>query len=238
MIQNYQDSSSAVNALGRMLICNDKMYADTLAYSNLRSYYLNLAQSNQTNLTFHKAAVELANKTLVRKGMYADAITGYENIIQNSTDSLEILCSELNIIETYMLINNHNGGNQVQFTGKLSYLKPQNHKDGILMINDLLHHIKSVKKNIVIPKEFKLSQNYPNPFNPTTKIDYQLPKSAKVVIKVYDILGKLVRELVNENKEAGYYTVTFDGTNYASGVYFYRINAGDFNAVKKMVLVK
>lgn len=89
-----------------------------------------------------------------------------------------------------------------------------------------------------VPRSYKLYQNYPNPFNPTTKIEYALPKSAKVVIKVYDILGRMVKELVNEQKDAGYYTVKFDGTSYASGVYFYRINAGEFTSVKKMVLVK
>jgi hypothetical protein len=188
-----------------------------------------------------KVANELSHKTLIRRGFYPDAISAYETDIQNAIDSLEILCYQLNIVETYMLmqsIGSGHGGNSVQFVGKYKELKPANVQDGFRMIHDLLHHIKSHTKENVIPKEFKLSQNYPNPFNPTTKIDYQLPKLEKVVIKVYDILGKLVRELVNENKEAGFYTVTFDGTNFASGVYFYRINAGDFNAVKKMVLVK
>lgn len=95
-----------------------------------------------------------------------------------------------------------------------------------------------VKSNEIIPKEFSLSQNYLNPFNPLTKINYSLPQGVKVSIKVYDILGRLVKEIVNEYKDAGNYTVIFDGTNYASGVYFYRIEAGKFSDVKKMVLVK
>jgi flagellar hook assembly protein FlgD len=94
------------------------------------------------------------------------------------------------------------------------------------------------KVNKIVPKEFKLSQNYPNPFNPTTTIEYALPQNAKVVIKVYDILGRLVKELVNEYKEAGYYKVKFDGTNLASGVYLYRIESGTYVQTKKMVLVK
>jgi hypothetical protein len=95
-----------------------------------------------------------------------------------------------------------------------------------------------IKNNSNIPKTFSLSQNYPNPFNPATTIKYELPKDAFVTIKVYDIVGREIFTLVNENKQAGYYSVNFNGINFASGVYFYRIKAGDYNAVKRMVLIK
>ncbi len=95
-----------------------------------------------------------------------------------------------------------------------------------------------VKKDNEIPFEFKLFQNYPNPFNPTSKIKFSLPRNLKVVIKVYDILGREVKTLINEFRTAGNYEVLFDGTNFASGVYFYRIEAGSFVDAKKMVLVK
>jgi hypothetical protein len=93
-------------------------------------------------------------------------------------------------------------------------------------------------QDITIPKEFDLFQNYPNPFNPMTHIGYSLPKDLKVEIKIYDILGREIKTLVNEFQKAGYYLVSFDGTNYASGVYFYKIKAGEFADSKKMVLVK
>ncbi|MCX6165356.1 MAG: T9SS type A sorting domain-containing protein [Ignavibacteriae bacterium] len=89
-----------------------------------------------------------------------------------------------------------------------------------------------------IPKSFELFQNYPNPFNPTTNIKYQITNSKLVTLRVYDILGKEIATLVNEKKTAGIYEVTFNGSNFASGVYFYRIQAGDFVQVKKMVLIK
>lgn len=89
-----------------------------------------------------------------------------------------------------------------------------------------------------LPEKYILEQNYPNPFNPITKINYSLPIAVKVNIQVYDILGRLVKTLVNEFKETGNYEVQFDGTGLASGVYFYRIEAGDFTDSKKMVLVK
>ncbi|NWG27279.1 MAG: T9SS type A sorting domain-containing protein [Ignavibacteriaceae bacterium] len=88
------------------------------------------------------------------------------------------------------------------------------------------------------PKEFKLEQNFPNPFNPTTTIQYQLPQEAKVTLKVYDILGSEVATLVNEEQETGYKEVQFNGSNIASGMYVYRLTAGEYVSVKKMVLVK
>lgn len=89
-----------------------------------------------------------------------------------------------------------------------------------------------------IPGGFKLKQNYPNPFNPSTKIKFSIPKTAYVQVQIYDILGRTVKELVNEFKDKGVYSVTFDGTGLASGVYFYTIEAGTFKETKKMVLVK
>lgn len=88
------------------------------------------------------------------------------------------------------------------------------------------------------PKVFKLYQSYPNPFNPKAIIMYDIPKDILVTIKVYDILGREVKVLVNEVKNAGHYETVFDGSHFASGVYFYRIEAGDFVQSKKMVLVK
>jgi len=89
-----------------------------------------------------------------------------------------------------------------------------------------------------VPGEYSLSQNYPNPFNPTTTISYQLPKSSFVKLTIYDISGRLVDKLIDEKKNAGYYTVEWNAENVCSGVYFYRIEAGNFVAVKKGLLVK
>ena len=88
------------------------------------------------------------------------------------------------------------------------------------------------------PKEFKLEQNFPNPFNPTTTIQYQLPFDARVTLKVYDILGSEVATLVNEEQQAGYKEVKFNGSNIASGMYVYRLQAGDYVSIKKMLIIK
>jgi hypothetical protein len=89
-----------------------------------------------------------------------------------------------------------------------------------------------------IPGNYALSQNYPNPFNPITKISYDIPKSGLVTIKIYDILGKEIATLVNENKNPGKYIVDFDGSAISSGVYFYRLESNGFVATKKMMLIK
>ncbi len=89
-----------------------------------------------------------------------------------------------------------------------------------------------------IPDKLELSQNYPNPSNPKCRINYSIPVDGMVSIKVYDVLGRLVAVLANEFKKADYYTIEFDGTHLASGVYFYRIKSGEFTVSKKMVLLK
>jgi hypothetical protein len=88
-----------------------------------------------------------------------------------------------------------------------------------------------------IPAKYSIS-NYPNPFNPTTTINYQLPKSGYVTLKIYDILGKEVATLVNENKEAGYYKVNFNASKLSSGIYIYKLTGNNVNISKKMILMK
>jgi hypothetical protein len=103
-----------------------------------------------------------------------------------------------------------------------------------------LGSLTSVENSLpAVPREFSLKQNYPNPFNPSTMINYELPKESRVSLKIYSMLGQEVATLVDEVKGAGSYTATFSAQiGYASGVYFYRIQASDFVSVKRMMLVK
>jgi len=89
-----------------------------------------------------------------------------------------------------------------------------------------------------IPEKFSLSQNYPNPFNPNTFINYQLPMFNFISLKVYDVLGNEVATIVNENQNAGTYSVEFKGNGFSSGVYYYKLETADFTEVKRMMLVK
>ncbi len=89
-----------------------------------------------------------------------------------------------------------------------------------------------------LPSEFELQQNYPNPFNPTTSIRYALPEAAEVTLTVFDLNGREICRLVNEIQEAGYHTVVWNATGYPSGLYYYRLQAGDRVATKRLVLLK
>jgi plastocyanin len=110
------------------------------------------------------------------------------------------------------------------------------------MAGDINATVSNVQELNSIADAFSLAQNYPNPFNPTTKINFSIPKSGYVSLKVYDILGNEVSDLVNQNLTTGTYTVDFNaaanGVAISSGVYFYRLQAADFTAVRKMYLVK
>jgi len=94
------------------------------------------------------------------------------------------------------------------------------------------------EKSNSVPTEFDLSQNYPNPFNPSTTISYAIPTDGFVSLKIYDMLGKEVATLINEEKPAGDYTISFNANNLASGMYIYKISSGPFNQTKKMILMK
>jgi hypothetical protein len=128
--------------------------------------------------------------------------------------------------------------------GELMANARQAQKDYVALggVIQILTGVKEIP-NAGIPVTFALEQNYPNPFNPSTTINFALPKDAGVSLKVYDVLGREVRTLVNDKVNAGYHEVVWDGRNafgaqVASGMYIYRITAGDFTSSKKMMMLK
>lgn len=130
---------------------------------------------------------------------------------------------------------------EVKFTFSVNSNAPLN-EEGIISFN--IEEIKGqqwqklFKVQAVIPDKFELMQNYPNPFNPVTTIKFSLPQDKFVKLKVFNILGETVQYLLNEEKKAGLHTVQFNASSLSSGVYFYSIEAGDFKAVRKMLLMK
>ena len=91
---------------------------------------------------------------------------------------------------------------------------------------------------VPVPDKFILHSAYPNPFNPTTQLKYGLSKNAHVTISIYDIVGRKIVELINNKQQAGYHTVIWNGSQHASGIYFVKMEAGDFISTQKLMLVK
>lgn len=139
----------------------------------------------------------------------------------------------------------------VQGNGTINQPVEYTYMDKKLMPNKYFYRLKQIDYNgnfeyfelplyvlISKPQAFSMGQNYPNPSNPKSNIDFQIPEKTFVNISVYNILGQQITTLINGETEAGIYTVVFDGTNLASGTYIYRITAGSFTEIKKMILVK
>lgn len=116
--------------------------------------------------------------------------------------------------------------------GKYYYRLKQIDFDGTFSFSDV------VEADVSTILDFTLYQNYPNPFNPNTTIKYQIPTSSRVVLKVYNILGKEVASLVNEVKESGIHSVNFDASTLSSGVYIYKISSNESVQTKRMILIK
>lgn len=135
--------------------------------------------------------------------------------------------------------NNTNSNSYYSFedknlaTGKYSYRLKQVDNNG-----NYEYFALNSTVEIGAPGKYSLSQNYPNPFNPVTKISYAVAAAGQVTLKVYDITGREVKTLVNEFKNAGFYTVDFNGSNLSSGIYIYKIVSGNYSETKKMSLVK
>ncbi len=136
---------------------------------------------------------------------------------------------------TYQNSNTANHLSSVYFVNEYSGWAVGN---GGTVIKTITGGLTSVSQSELLVNSFLLGQNFPNPFNPVTNLEYGISDLAFVSLKVYDALGKEVRTLVNENRPAGYYKIEFDGSDLPSGVYFYKLEAGDFIKTKRMILLK
>jgi hypothetical protein len=141
----------------------------------------------------------------------------------------QVNCSGIESGEYYLrLVANVNGD------AKYYLANVQNYKSSLEKEN-----FENIRFNgSTTPLSFKLEQNYPNPFNPVTKIKYQIPNTNFVTLKVFDILGREVATLVNEQEDAGIYEINFDASKLSSGVYIYKLNAGNYSTIKKMIIVR
>lgn len=130
------------------------------------------------------------------------------------------------------VVKNYSFSDNTRLSGKYTYRLKQIDFDGTFSYGP------SAEADFGVPAVYGLSQNYPNPFNPSTTVEFQLPEVSKVTITLYDILGNEVMILLNETKEAGFHSVNVDLHNMSNGVYYYKMSAGSFSQVKKMILIK
>ena len=163
--------------------------------------------------------------------VYISANAGSGGVVKKSTDG--------GLTWTTMTTSGLTGITHMEFkrVGTTVYGYAATANGAILKMTDVVTEVTPI--NSLVPSDYNLDQNYPNPFNPTTTINFSIPASSKVTLKIYDALGKEVAKLVDEVKPAGNYSADFTaGSNLNSGIYFYTLQAGSFTSTKKLMLVK
>lgn len=123
-------------------------------------------------------------------------------------------------------------------SGNIVYGYAVSSNGNVIKLADTLNILTGVSGNNQVPATYRLEQNYPNPFNPSTSISFSIPKAGMVKLSVFDALGREVKVLENETKQPGNYEATFDASGFNSGIYFYKLTAGEFTQTKKMILIK
>jgi len=234
VVSSYKTSSYAPVSLSRIFNCLEKSGANLSAYQSIQSYYSGIKTNQSHPSGSRELAEDFVIKSKVKQGNIEEAVSDYNTIYLANTSNSKGM---------HALVNKLCLGNMIQGDNSSSGLNnSQNHKINLLS----LISGEDIRTNSLIsnttPAYFKLHQNYPNPFNPGTTIKYDIPnvgqgKSVNIQIKVYDMLGREVFQY-SDVKSPGSYEIRFDGSNLASGLYFYVLNAGNFTDTKKMVLLK
>jgi tetratricopeptide (TPR) repeat protein len=233
---NYT-STEKLPAYNKLYTIANLVGADENYFSSLQNTFNNISSSEPDTL-IKKIYKQNAIKCDVSKEEYLTAISKFDNIIQQNPNSEEAIYAEIDIMTTALNLDTTNTGLGKIAGGK--YLV-KGTSDYLTKLNNLLQTkfgINNEEKEQIIPKEYSLYQNYPNPFNPSTAIKFDLPKDGLVTLEIYDILGRRITTLVNEYKPAGSHEQLFNASSLASGVYVYKLQAGDFVNSKKMILLK
>jgi tetratricopeptide (TPR) repeat protein len=197
-----------------------------------------------TSNKYYSKIKNLLGSIYFQENRFEDGITAFNNVIDRRTEVYDGINARFGKLFGYLNIRN-DIQSASEILKEIKSIDPldRNTLIKIKAAERLLENSNRMNKNLAstngnIPKEYGLSQNYPNPFNPSTTIRYQIPKSGIVTLKVYDILGKEVATLVNENKAEGSYDFTFNASRFASGVYIYQLRVNDFVSSKKMIMLK
>jgi parallel beta-helix repeat protein len=234
VVSSYKTSSYAPVSLSRIFNCLEKSGANSSAYQSIQSYYSGIKTNQSHPYESRELAEDFEIKSKVKQGNIEEAVSDYNTIYLANTSNSKGM---------HALVNKLCLENMIQGDNSSSGLNSgTNHKINLLsLISGEDIRTRSLISNTT-PAYFKLHQNYPNPFNPGTTIKFDIPTSGQaqnfdVRIKIYDMLGREVFQY-SDVKSPGSYEIRFDGTNLASGMYIYVLNAGSFTDTKKMVLLK
>ncbi len=236
IIQTHGLDRKSLEAYTKLYTISNLTNAPSTSFTELKTYYDGKLTSIQDTLLF-KAVKHLSDLCLVAKQDYAQAINNFSEVIVQNPNSEAAFFAGVDILTTSLL---DTGNTALGKIGGLD-LSAKNADDYRTKLNALIkarNNKESILTSKVIPTQFLLYQNYPNPFNPTTKIQYDIPTDTKVQLKVYDILGREVKTLVNEYQTAGKYNVEFNARNLASGVYIYQLSSRGFVKSRKMLVIK
>jgi len=184
--------------------------------------------------------VELSSFSSVIHGNKVELIWSTSSEINNSHFEIERI-GEAEWVKVGSVTGNGNSLTSHQYRYSEAGLLPGNYRYRLKQVdyNGNFEYFNLTNEIIIgLPDKYSLSQNYPNPFNPTTNINFSISADANVLLNIFDISGKQVMTVLNEHKSAGQYSVQVNGGNLSSGIYYYKIKAGDFTAIKKMTLIK
>jgi hypothetical protein len=255
-LENKGDINGAITQY-KSMIAHDKF--PDMAFTELfklnkkysRNDVLPYLGTFNSNSKYYPVATTLLADNNLQTGNFDEAMSAYDNLIKNYPDNYHGINARFEELFAYINIK-HDKTTAKQILSQINALKltdeawvPQIQIAEYLLSDSSAALGKSKasdstlnNESIGAAKKYALSDNYPNPFNPTTVISYQLANDGLVTLKVYDILGKEVKTLVNGYKTAGNYSVSFDASKLSSGVYFYQLRAGNFISTKKMLLLK
>ncbi len=231
VIAQYRNTEYAPVSLARIFNSLEKNNSSSTAYGQIQAYYTGIKTDTTQTLESREIAEDFVIKAKVKQGNVSEAISDYENIYQMNQNSPK---------GTHALVNKMCLENMLQglTDDPNEPVKLNPNKAGLLAF--LTRNITSNSQSTInnsFPTSFRLYQNYPNPFNPQTTIRFDVPKNAMVSVRIYDLLG---REVFNYSgyQTTGTHEMKFDGSNFASGMYFYSVETNGFKETKKMVLLK
>ncbi len=225
-VNTLEELNDATRTVNFYLDNSSELFFSDIYYT-AKSAHADSALSAEDEVRFQVELVRVSDGFIAGQ---MDKITYNRNTVEDhATIDYQLDCSGIEPGSYYLRLATAVKGDAEYFLGN-----GHNSVDGLAKKS----YVKIGLSEISLPLSYKLEQNFPNPFNPSTTITYQIPKAGKVQIKIFDITGREITTLVDEQKEPGNYRITFDAGRLATGVYIYRIVSGDFTAQKKMLLVK